>query len=290
MAYQPVPPFLLNATIKHHIEEYEDSHPEVVRALAQSIYVVCGADREHEAHMLYARSKEILSHGSFNLRKFTTNATALQTLVDVQEATRKQANPCDVAQADESYVEATLPTGPTKHPEEQKVLGWNVSLDQLLDQLLFRFDAVTDSGIPVRPTKRMVISLIGRIYDPLGFLAPVTIRFKVLMQELCKNKLGWDQPLDGDLLSKWTKLVEQLRGAPTITLPRCCLQGPRSESKLYRLFGFCDASITAYAAVVYLVEEDEGLAYPSFVVSKTRVSPLKLVQGWNCCQLYAWLD
>ncbi len=52
--------------------------------------------------MLYARSKEILSHGSFNLRKFTTNATALQTLVDVQEATRKQANPCDVAQADES--------------------------------------------------------------------------------------------------------------------------------------------------------------------------------------------
>ncbi len=60
---------------------------------------------------------------SFNLRKFTTNATALQTLVDVQEATRKQANPCNVAQADESYVEATLPTGPNKHPEEQKVLG-----------------------------------------------------------------------------------------------------------------------------------------------------------------------
>ena len=29
-------PFLLNATIKHHIEEYEESHPEVVRALAQS--------------------------------------------------------------------------------------------------------------------------------------------------------------------------------------------------------------------------------------------------------------
>ena len=87
----------------------------------------------------------------FNLRKFTTNATALQTLVDVQEATRKQANPCDVAQADESYVEATLLTGPNKHPEEQKVLGvhWNVSLDQLL----FRFDAVTD------PTKRMVIRL-----------------------------------------------------------------------------------------------------------------------------------
>ncbi len=40
---------------------------------------------------------------------------------------------------------------------------------------------------------------------------------------------------------------------------------------------WCLTSITAYAAVVYLVEEDEGLAYPFFVVSKTRVSPLKLV-------------
>ncbi len=53
--------------------------------------------------MLYARSKEILSHGSFNLRKFTTNAAALQTLVDVEEATHKQVNPCGVAQADEPH-------------------------------------------------------------------------------------------------------------------------------------------------------------------------------------------
>ncbi len=70
----------------------------------------------------------------------------------------------------------------------------------------------------------MLVSLYGQ---PKGWslawlagsttLAPVTIRFKVLMQELRKNKLGWDQPLDGDLLSKW------------ITLPRCCLQGPRSK-------------------------------------------------------------
>ena len=39
------------------------------------------ADREHEAYALYTKSREILSHGSFNLRKFTTNAPSLQSIM-----------------------------------------------------------------------------------------------------------------------------------------------------------------------------------------------------------------
>ena len=270
-------PFLLNATIKHHIEGYTATHPEVVQLLKQSIYVddvVCGADGEHEAYTVYARSKEILSHACFNLRKFTTNAPSLQTLVDSQEAPQRTLPGAKLkAQVTETYVEATLPLGTTKHPTDQKVVGvrWNVSLDQLL----FSLDTVLDESTAVKPTKRVVISLIGRIYDPLGFLSPVTVRFKILMQELCKSKQGWDQPLSGELLIKWTRLIDQLKEAPPITLPRCCLQGPRSESRVYRLHGFCDASNVAYAAVVYLVEEDGNCVYSHFIVSKTRVSPLK---------------
>ena len=90
---------------------------------------------------------------------------------------------------------ATLSTSSNKHPTEQKVLGvrWNVSLDQLV----FSLEAMLEATTTAEPTKRVMISLIGRIYDPLGFLSPVTVRFKLLMQELCKNKLGWDKLLDG---------------------------------------------------------------------------------------------
>ena len=270
-------PFLLNATIKHHIDGYAARQPEVVRLLEQSIYVddvVCGADREQEALTLYVSAKQILSHGSFNLRKFVTNSPSLQSLVDSKEPPAKDTKPhADVVEADETYLEATCPPSLNRNHTEHKVLGirWNVSLDQLT----FSLDAMLEVTTTVKPTKRVVISLIGRVYDPLGFLAPVTVRLKILMQELCKNKLGWDQPLDGELLAKWTKLVEQLKGALPITLPRCCLLTPRSESKTYRLNGFCDASTAAYAAVVYLVEEDEDSTYSHFVVSKTRVSPLK---------------
>ena len=120
---------------------------------------------------------------------------------------------------------------------------------------MFSLDAMLEVSTAMEPTKS---SLIGQTYDPLGFLSSVTVCFKILIQELCKSKLGWDQPLRGEILAKWTRLIDQLKGSPPITLPRCFLQSPRSEFRTYWLCGFCDASNAAYAAVVYLVEEDES--------------------------------
>ena len=69
-------PFLLNATLRHHVEKYRTSHPGLVNILTESTYVddvIFGADTEAEAHELYRSSKEVTSNGQFNLRKFVTN-------------------------------------------------------------------------------------------------------------------------------------------------------------------------------------------------------------------------
>ena len=117
-------PFLLNATIKHHVEKYRSTHPEVVRILMQSIYVddvVSGADYEDEAYTLYTASKEILGHASFNLRKFVTNSPSLQDRIETEEILLKgnlvlQSKPAEVELLDESYVKATLPAGISNGP------------------------------------------------------------------------------------------------------------------------------------------------------------------------------
>ena len=80
--------FLLNATIRHHLEKYCSSHQELVQNLSQSIYVddiVYGADDEDSAHKLYVESKDILRTGGFNLRKFITNSSQLQARIDKNE-------------------------------------------------------------------------------------------------------------------------------------------------------------------------------------------------------------
>ena len=85
----------------------------------QSMYVddvVFGADTEEDARDLYVSSKEMLSHGSFNLRKFVTNSPSLQRSIDAREATptlirstKTTGDPTEVEASEESYIETTLP-------------------------------------------------------------------------------------------------------------------------------------------------------------------------------------
>ena len=271
-------PFLLNATIRHHLQKYLTSHPDLVNVLMQSTYVddiVFGADTEENAYALYIGAKEILSHGSFNLRKFMTNSPTLQKLMDAQEATSRSitAGEREVKAAEETYAESTLPINQSSLPDDQKVLG--VRWDVPSDQLVFSLDGIVKTAMQIKLTKRNVVSVISQIYDPLGFLSPVTILFKTLMQELCKFKLGWEQSLEGELLNKWKWLVNKLKDNQPIVIPRCYFQGAGGDVASYRLYGFCDASTTAYAAVIYLVKEADGHRHSSFVTSKTRVAPLK---------------
>ena len=111
-----------------------------------------------------------------------------------------------------------------------------------------------------------------------GFLSPVIIMLKVFFQELCKSKLDWDDPLPSELLCKWKCVVSRFHGT-VISVSRCYFCST-DIIKSCVLYGFCDASTVAYAAVVYL---HVGREQVHFVVSKTRVSPLNK-------QIIPWLE
>ena len=121
-------PFLLNATLKHHIESYRSSHPELVCQLLQSIYVddmISGAQQEEDAYQLYLGSKEILKGGSFNLRKFVTNNPQLQQKINQNE---NSVSNTSVKLEEDTYAKTTLGRS------QRMVLGlrWNPSTDQLI--------------------------------------------------------------------------------------------------------------------------------------------------------------
>ena len=120
----------------------------------------------------------------------------------------------------------------------------------------------------LRHTKRNVVSIISRLYDPLGFIAPAVIPLKIFFQELCESRLGWDEPMTELLSAKWIRLLEGLRADEPLHIARCYYQ---SEEEHYILLGFCDASQRAYAVVAYLCNSQGSC---SLVPSKTRVAPL----------------
>ena len=265
-------PFLLNATLRYHIEQFSVSHPQVSKELARSFYVddlISGSQTEEEALQLYLQSKDILKQGGFNLRKFLTNSECLQLRIKELENTSDHIGN-EVNQ--DTYAKCTLATAQRPHVDEQKILGicWNFKSDHLV----YEFQNIDNCFKEPKLTKRRAVGIVGRFYDPLGFVAPVIIRFKVYFQKLCKEGIGWDDEITGELSQEWESLLNDLHYTPRISIPRCYLEG-MLHVDYQQLCGFCDASQKAYAAVVYLLLRSGTRGTVKFVAAKTRVAPLQ---------------
>ena len=78
--------FLLNSTIRYHLGQYRELHPELVEKLTESFYISRTGDLDAKcAFQLYSDAKRILGEGAFNLRKFCTNNSQLQNKIDMVE-------------------------------------------------------------------------------------------------------------------------------------------------------------------------------------------------------------
>ena len=116
-----------------------------------------------------------------------------------------------------------------------------------------------------------VLRASSKIYDPLGILTPVTIRAKILMQELWKGGYGWDEPLPQERQKKWLALSNDLDTATQTQIPRRYFPSSSTWTSNTTLHIFVDASVKAYGAVAYVANGTES----SMVMTKTRVAPLK---------------
>ena len=216
-------PFLLNSTIRHHLKEYSSTYPDAVQKIFQSLYVddiAYGDNSEDNAYQLYIISKHLLKEGGFNLRKFVTNSDLLQKMIEEKECSSLMTpvQHCHILTGeDESYTKSTLGSTHKTNVGETKVLGvkWNPSTDCLV----FDFKDTVARAADIEPTKRHVIGVTSSFYDPVGFISPVTIRFKILFQELCQAKLAWDDPLPPELQHKWQDMISSLRRSEAITFP-----------------------------------------------------------------------
>ena len=58
-------------------------------------------------------------------------------------------------------------------------------------------------------TKRKVLPLISSLFDPLGWLSPVSIRGRIFLQTLRKHKVGWDQEILEQLISEISGILKE---------------------------------------------------------------------------------
>ena len=72
--------------------------------------------------------------------------------------------------------------------------------------------------------KRITLSLTMSLYDPMGFICPLTIRLKWLLQQIGKEKLkpGWDEPLTKDEKEPWLEIIRLMVEQGSVTFNRSC--------------------------------------------------------------------
>lgn len=188
---------------------------------------------------------EMLALGGFPISKWTTNHPRLAK---------------ELGQSTAQEVAINSDTG---------VLGmsWQPHTD------MFRLNLDNyDRSFPEPMTKRQVISRIAKVYDPSGLFTPVVVHGKMIIQDLWRLKIGWDQLVPSEIMERWRQLHSSIVDLATITVPRWNAFSPKAKVEWHV---FCDASEGAYGACIYLRTDLNGIVQTHLVSSRSRVAPVK---------------
>ncbi|KRY40160.1 hypothetical protein T01_5604 [Trichinella spiralis] len=219
--------------------------------------------------------------GGFALKKWVSND--LEALTDLP--------PEDVSSADEGRLWKTLGLHWNRHSHHLTfvpvVYSRKVDCD---DELTFIFyhkrksyqstmcpnNTLARNPPKRHDSKRQLLSLASRLFDPLGCLAPFTIRAKRLFQLLWLKGLDWDDQLPLDINSVWCQWKRELETLESVRVPWALMVTPRDQIRHYGLHIFDDASEAVYGAVAYVMMESlNGAKEVRFCLAKTRVVPVK---------------
>lgn len=193
--------------------------------------------------------------GSFNLTKWISNSREVLESIPVEARAKGVKEP--------NLENDALPT------ERASRVSWFVETDT------FGFKV----NIKEKPcTRRGILSVISPVYDPLGTAAPVVLPAKLLLQNLCKKGLGWDDEILSNYLPRWKVWLNGLPKLSQVSVDRCVKRRIVGSIVSSEFHHFWDASQSAYGAVSYLrVVDSEGQIHCSFLLGKSRLAPLKQV-------------
>ncbi|KAJ0182606.1 hypothetical protein K1T71_001975 [Dendrolimus kikuchii] len=245
-------PYLALQTLHQLALDEASTYPQASAILLHDVFVddvISGADTLEKAISLQKELQALCLSGTFQLRKWSSNSA--EFLNAISDTTKVE---------DDTMVLSSL-----NDDTSIKVLGlqWNPKYDK------FHYSVASPSTIC---SKRSILSEVARMFDPMGFLSPVTIFVKYLIQLLWIAGIDWDESPPQSICDQWLQFVTELPLLKNLKLPRYVLFGKTDV----QLHGFADASEKAYAASVYLrVIDESNKISVNLVFAQTKVAPLK---------------
>ena len=205
---------------------------------------------EEEAKSLVSEVTGLLEKSGFHLTKWMSNSREVLSTIPEEERSKP-------------LIDLDLDNLPV-----QRTLGvqWNVEEDVFLFKV----------NEPSKPsTKRGILSAISSLYDPIGFISPVLLEAKKIVQSLWKLNIGWDDPIPDYLRDHWHKWKQELLDLSNVKIPRVYIAN-KADVVDISLHMFADASEDGYGMCAYLrFVQACGLISCCFVIGRSRSAPVR---------------
>ena len=133
---------------------------------------------------------------------------------------------------------------------------------------------IPQSDLSEQITKRSMLSEISKLYDPVGWLAPVIVSEKIMLQNLWLQGADWDDPVSEPLKKAWLNFRQDLSDLEEFRIPRW---GGSYKDFTWQLHCFYNASERAYAVAIYAVVNQETRASSKLIAAKSKVAPIKVI-------------
>lgn len=253
-------PFVCNYILQHTAEKNKDLFSaETIDTVKRHFYVddcLKSLQNVDAAKVLISELTELLSLSGFNLHKWLCNIPEVLDNIPKDKRASSVKN---------------FTFSSTDYTSTEKTLGisWNVACDH------FMFASVVDD----KPhTKRGILSMTSSFYDPIGFFSPVVLTAKLVLQDIARQNVSWDDPVSDDIKIRWLKWLSTLCNISDVKIDRCYVPTDFGQVVRRELHYFCDASTFGYGAVAYMrTIDNRGDIHVSFVVGKSRLAPIKIV-------------
>ncbi|XP_068987504.1 uncharacterized protein [Bombus flavifrons] len=240
-------PYLALRCLKQLAEDEGHRFPRAAAVVQRDFYVddaLTGADTKEELLSVRHELTDLLRSAGLHIREWASNDKDILRGLTERDTNRR-------LQLGESQTLKTL----------------GIYWDSQEDAILY---SVEPTATITRVTKRSMSSVIARIYDPLGLLAPVIVKAKILLQRVWALKIDWDESLPAELHTEWDRYHIQLPLLNDIRFPRKTIIKAANHIELH---GFCDASERAYGACVYLRSTNpEGHTQTQILTARSKIS------------------
>ena len=234
----------------------DDCSAEAKSTVLSNFYVddcLCSTGTEGDAVRLAGELRSLCARGGFRLTKFVSNSRSVLASVRREDRGKR-------------VKELNLNRD---HLPAERVLGvrWVVEADMI---------GLEVGSVTAAHTRRSMLAVVGSMYDPIGLSAPVILTGRLVIQELARQQIRWDDAVPAELQARWNKWASELHLLSQVKIRRCLVPPGFGTIASRELHHFSDASSQGYGTVSYLrMVNYKGETHASFLFGKSRLAPIK---------------